>query len=42
VDYNNNKPESLETPLTNLDELFQKGKLKLLSKIENESIGVSY
>ncbi|MFT4697181.1 MAG: hypothetical protein ACI9SJ_000297 [Flavobacteriaceae bacterium] len=42
VDYNNYKPESLETPLTNLDELFQKGKLKLLSKIENESIGVSY
>lgn len=42
VDYNNYKPESLEVSLTDLDELFKDGTLKLLSKIENEGVGVSY
>jgi len=42
VDYNNYKPETLEVSLTELDELFEKGNLKLLSKIENEGVGVSY
>jgi hypothetical protein len=40
ADYNNYKPESLEVALINLDELFEKGALKLLSKIETESVGV--
>ncbi len=40
VDYNNFKPNNLEVNLTDLDKLFIEGKLKLLSKIENESIGV--
>jgi hypothetical protein len=40
ADYNNYKPESLEVSLTDLDALFAKGALKLLSKIETESIGV--
>ena len=40
VDYNNFKPESLEVSLTELDDLFEKGKLKLLSKIETEAVGV--
>ena len=42
VDYNNYKPESLDISLNDLDELFVKGKLQLLSKIENEGVGVSY
>lgn len=40
ADYNNYEPASLEVPLTELDVLFEKGDLKLLSKIETESIGV--
>ena len=40
ADYNNYKPQSLEVALTDLDVLFEKGDLKLLSKIETESIGV--
>lgn len=40
ADYNNYKPNSLDIALTNLDELFEKGELKLLSKIETESVGV--
>ncbi len=41
VDYNNYKPESLETPLTDLDSLFQQNQLNLLSKIENEQVEVT-
>ncbi len=40
VDYNNYKPSSLDIPLTQLDMLFEKGELSLLSKIETEAIGV--
>ncbi len=40
VDYNNFKPESLDVKLTDLDEQFEKGSLKLVSKIETESVGV--
>jgi Family of unknown function (DUF6503) len=40
VDYNNYKPSLLEADLTDLDELFEKGELILLSKIETESVGV--
>ena len=40
VDYNNYKPETLDVPITDLDILFEKGGLKLLSKIETESVGV--
>ncbi|MBQ4821146.1 DUF6503 family protein [Aquimarina sp. MMG016] len=40
VDYNNYKTSDLSTPLTKLDELFEKEKLKLLSKIELEDIYV--
>lgn len=40
VDYNNYKPIHLDTELTILDDLFTEGKLKLLSKIENESVMV--
>lgn len=40
VDYNNYKPETLDIPLTELDAQFEKGVLKLLSKIETESVGV--
>jgi len=40
VDYNNYQPQSLEVALRNLDALFEKGALKLLSKIETESVGV--
>ncbi|MBT8256325.1 MAG: deoxyribose-phosphate aldolase [Bacteroidia bacterium] len=40
VDYNNYKPNSLEVDLSNLDELFEKGELQLLSKIETEAVGV--
>jgi hypothetical protein len=40
VDYNNYKPENLDISLTDLDTLFESGALKLLSKIETESVGV--
>lgn len=40
VDYNNYKPQSLEIQLTELDALFEKGDLKLLSKIETEAVAV--
>lgn len=40
VDYNNYKPKGL-TKVTELDDLFEKGKLELLSKIELENIEVS-
>lgn len=40
VDYNNFKPRSSEVALTDLDSLFEKGELDLLSKIETESVGV--
>ncbi|WP_108868310.1 DUF6503 family protein [Aquimarina aquimarini] len=40
VDYNNYKADDLSTPLSNLDELFEKGRLKLLSKIELKDIYV--
>lgn len=40
VDYNNFKPESLDVKLTDLDAQFEKNELKLLSKIETESVGV--
>ena len=38
--YNNYKPETLDIPITDLDALFEQGALKLLSKIETESVGV--
>jgi hypothetical protein len=41
VDYNNYKPESKEIMLSDLDRLFIKGELKLVSKIETENIKVS-
>ncbi|WP_432411107.1 DUF6503 family protein [Rasiella sp. SM2506] len=41
VDYNNYKPASLEIPLTDLDSLFQKNELELLSKIETENVEVT-
>lgn len=41
VDYNNYKPASLETSLTDLDALFQQNKLELLSKIETEQVAVT-
>jgi uncharacterized protein DUF6503 len=40
VDYNNFKPKSLDVALTELDDLFEKGELNFLSKIETESVGV--
>ena len=40
VDYNNYKPASLDIALESLDDLFEEGSLKLLSKIETESVGV--
>jgi len=42
ADYNNYKPETLETELTQLDDLFEEEKLELLSKIETESVGVKF
>ncbi len=42
VDYNNLKPSTLTVPLENLDALFEKGELELVSKIETENIKVSY
>lgn len=41
VDYNNYKPASLETLLTDLDSLFQNNELELLSKIETENVEVT-
>ena len=40
ADYNNYKAENLSTPLTELDVLFEKEQLKLLSKIELDDIYV--
>jgi len=40
VDYNNYKPKTLNVTLVDLDVLFEKGALELLSKIETESVGV--
>ena len=40
TDYNNFKPASLDVELNTLDDLFEEGSLKLLSKIETESVGV--
>ncbi len=40
VDYNNYKPKSLEYKLEDLDNLFEKEELKLLSKIETEDVKV--
>ena len=39
-DYKNFKPESKETPLDSLPQLWESGALKLLSEIENEAIQV--
>lgn len=41
ADYNNYKPESLDIKLSDLDELFIKKELKLLSKIKTENVKVS-
>jgi hypothetical protein len=41
VDYNNYKPSNLEFSLDELSVLFEKGALKLLSKIETENVRVS-
>ena len=40
VDYNNYKPKDLKIPLRELGKLYEEGALKLLSKIETESVGV--
>ncbi len=40
VDYNNFKPENKEVELSELDQLFTDGKLKLLSKIETENVKI--
>lgn len=40
ADYNNYKPDNLDVALSDLDVLFEKGALKLLSKIETESVEV--
>ncbi|GAA4274677.1 DUF6503 family protein [Aquimarina gracilis] len=40
IDYNNYKTDNLKTPLDNLDVLFEKSKLELLSKIELKNIYV--
>ncbi len=40
LDYNNYKPNTLKVDLTELDALFQEGKLELLSKIETEDVEV--
>lgn len=40
VDYNNYKTDDMSTPLSNLDMLFEKDKLKLLSQIELKDIYV--
>jgi len=41
VDYRNYKPEEQYPPLTDLIDLFENKKLKLLSKIELEEITVT-
>jgi hypothetical protein len=41
VDYRNYKPESKDIALTELDSLYESGKLKLLSNIENEAVRVT-
>ena len=41
VDYNNLKPKNKEASLYEIESLFVKGELKLLSKIELDSIKVS-
>jgi len=41
VDYNNFKPENKEVELSELDQLFTDGKLKLVSKIETENVKVT-
>ena len=40
VDYKNYKTDNLQTPLNRLDQLFEAGKLKLLSEIKTEKIKV--
>lgn len=40
VDYNNFKPGKSEVELSDLDDLFEEGQLKLLSKIETENVSV--
>jgi hypothetical protein len=40
VDYNNYKIDDYNTDLCNLDELFEEGKLELLSTIKTEDIVV--
>ena len=40
VDYENYKTDELDTPLENLDDLFQKGQLTKVSQIENEILKV--
>lgn len=40
IDYNNYKPETLNVHIADLDNLFQDGKLELLSKIETENVEV--
>lgn len=42
VDYKNYKTDDLKTPLKNLDRLFEKQKLKLLSEIKTENIRVNF
>ncbi|RMA64875.1 DUF6503 family protein [Ulvibacter antarcticus] len=41
VDYNNYKPDSIDTKLTELTSLFEAGQLTLLSKIESEEVKVT-
>jgi len=41
VDYNNYKPEDTSISITDLPQLFEKGDLKLLSKIELEAINIT-
>lgn len=41
VDYRNYKPKTLDLTVANLDDLFEKNQLELLSKIELENINVS-
>lgn len=40
VDYNNYKTDNLQIPLTQLDDLFEKNELALLSKIKTENVSV--
>ncbi len=41
MDYNNFKPRSKDVSLSDMDDLFEEGKLELLSKIENKELKVS-